>query len=130
MEEKYFEFFINNSINSLNNSNNTYKLKFDISDSSKKLMELNLSQVEPLEQPDSSLANFNSNILENIDKEYDLLFNSGTIKIEIMNDTNKENYSKNNINQINNFKVDNYKEIDCSSFSNKMNLPHENNEIK
>ena len=130
MEEKDFEYFINNSIKSLNNSNDTYKLKFDISDSSKKLMELNLSQVEHLEQPDSSLANFNSNILENIDKEYDSLFNSGTIKIEIMNDTNKENDSKNNINQINNFKEDNYNEFVHSSFSNKTNLPHENNKIK
>ena len=130
MEEKYFEYFINNSIKSLNNSNDTYKLKFDISDSSKKLMELNLSQVEFLGQPDSSLANFNSNILENIDKEYDSLFNSGTIKIEIMNDTIKENDSKNNINQINNFKEDNYNEIDHSSFSNKMNLSHKNSEIK
>ena len=111
MEEKYFEFFINNHIKSLNNSNDTYKLKFDISDSSKKLMELNLSQVESLGQPDSYLANFNSNILENIDKEYDSLFNSGTIKIEIMNDTIKENDSKNNINQINNFKEDDNNEI-------------------
>ena len=34
MEEKDFEYFINNSIKSLNNSNDTYKLKFDISDSS------------------------------------------------------------------------------------------------
>ena len=105
-------------------------MKFDISGSSKKLMELNLSQVEPLGQPDSSLTNFNSNILENIDKEYDSLFNSGTIKIEIMKDPNKENDSKNNINQINNFKEDNYNEFVFSSFSNKMYLPHENNEIK
>ena len=127
MEENYFEFFINNSIKSLNNSKDTYKMKFDISDSSKKLMELNLSQIEPLEQPDGSLAslngnNFNCNILENIEKEYDSLFSSGTIKIKIMKDTNKENDNKNNINYLNNFKKDNYNEFGPCSFSNKMNL--------
>ena len=120
-EDNYFQLFYTNSDYSLNNSKDTYKMKFDISNSSEKLMDLNLSQIESPEQSKVLFASsierisllkentINNKILEEIENKYDSLFDSGTIKIEFMKDSNNEKDSKNNINKINNIKEDNKK---------------------
>ena len=105
-EDNYFQLFNTNSNYSLNNSKDTYKMKFDISNSSEKLMRLNLSQIK-LSEAFLSSSNekisllkentLSSKILENIENKYDSLFDSGTIKIDIMKDSNNGNDIKNNI---------------------------------
>lgn len=141
-EDNYFKLFYTNSNYSLNNSKDTYKMKFDISNSSEKLMELNLSQIESPQQSEvffeSSFVKIsllkentiNNKILEEIENKYDSLFDSGTIKIDFMNDSNNEKDSNYNINKINNIKEDNNNnEFGLYSFLNKTNLPHQNKEL-
>ena len=140
LEDNYFKLFYTNSNYSLNNSKDTYKMKFDISNS-EELSRLNLSQIDLPEQSEAFLASSNEKIsllkenilsnksLENIENKYDSLFDSETIKIEIMEDSNNENDSKNNINEINNIKEDNKNKFGLNSFCNKTNFPHQNNEI-
>ncbi len=140
-EDNYFKLFYTYSNYSLNNSKDTYKMKFDISCSSEKLMELNLSQIESPQQSEvffeSSIEKIsllkentiNNKNLEEIENKYDSLFDSGTIKINFMNDSNNEKDSNYNINNINNIKEDNNNEFGLYSFLNKTNLPHQNKEL-
>ena len=105
-------------------------MKFDISNF-EELSRLNLSQIDLPEQSEAFLASSNekisllkenilsNKILENIENKYDSLFDSGTIKIEIMEDSNNENDCKNNINAINNIKEDNKNEFGLNSFCKK-----------